>query len=191
MSKTIFKSKKTRIALRVVVLALVGIILGVSIYTWNAKNLVGDQLPMPLGIGAAVILSGSMEPLLSVDDLVIIRKADDLAVDDVVVYQSGHSLVIHRIIAIDGDTVTTQGDANNTADAPISRDDIKGTLVASIPGVGRLLDIIRHPIVVILIIALALFMLERSYRQEKAQDTAELDEIKKEIRELLDDLKEP
>ena len=43
---------------RRVVLVLLGIVLGVNVYLANAQRLVGNQLPMPFGYGAAMVLSG-------------------------------------------------------------------------------------------------------------------------------------
>ena len=72
-----------------------GVLVGIVVLL--AIALVGVRL---IGLAPYVVLSGSMEPTLSVDDLVIVRAAEDYAVGDVVVYQSGHSLVIHRIVAM-------------------------------------------------------------------------------------------
>lgn len=36
--------------------------------------------------------------------MVIIKATDNYKVDDIVLFQDGNSLVIHRIIEIDGDT---------------------------------------------------------------------------------------
>ena len=115
--------KKTKILAfcRRIVLALAAVIIGVRVYAWNAENLVGNRMPMPFGYGAAVVLSGSMEPVLSVNDVIIAQKTEDYAVGDMIVYQDGGSVVVHRVVTLDEETVQTRGDANNVADAPISR----------------------------------------------------------------------
>ena len=59
--------------------------------------------------------------------------------------------MLHRIINIDGDTVTTKGDANNVADAPIQKSQIKGVLVYDIPRLGAVVHIIRKPIFLFII----------------------------------------
>ncbi|MEE1186482.1 MAG: signal peptidase I [Acutalibacteraceae bacterium] len=181
------KNKKTKSIFRYIAFALVGIIIGVFIYNQNAKSVVGDKMPMPLGYGVTVVLSGSMEDTLSVDDLVIIKKTDEFKENDIVVYQDGNSLVLHRIINIDGDTVTTKGDANNVADAPIQKSQIKGVLVYDIPRLGAVVHIIRKPIFLFIILAAALLLPELSYRKEKDDDEKSLDEIKAEIEKLKQD----
>lgn len=178
-------SKKT--VFRYIVFSFIGIVLGLFVYTQNAKGLIRDKMPMPFGYGMSVVLSGSMEDRLSVDDLVIIKATDDYKVNDIVLYQDGDSLVIHRIIEIDGDIVTTKGDANNVADEPINKSQIKGVLVYDIAGLGAVVNILKQPISVIIVLATALLLTELSYRKEKDNDTEELEEIKKMIEELKKD----
>ena len=178
-------SKKT--IFRYIVFSFIGIVLGLFVYTQNAKGLLKDKIPMPFGYGMSVVLSGSMESRLSVDDLVIIKATDNYNVNDIVLFQDGNSLVIHRIIEIDGDTVTTKGDANNTADEPINKSQIKGVLVYDIAGLGAVVNILKQPVSVFIILAAAFLLTEFSYRKEKDTDTEELDEIKKMIEELKKD----
>ncbi len=179
------KSPKKIFSLRTLVLVLGALFLGLGIYTWNAERIVGNTVPMPLGFGATVVLSGSMEPEISVDDLAVIVKTKDVAVGDVVLFQAGNSTVLHRVVEVQGDTVITKGDANNAADAPISRNDIKGKMAFSIPSVGVVVDFIKNPIVFLLLALLALLLANFSFRKEKTADTQELDEIKQEIKSLL------
>lgn len=189
MKKTPKHTKKTnkKPILRYILLAVAGIIIGLFVYSQNAKGIVRDEMPMPFGYGMSVVLSGSMEDRLSVDDLVIIKAEDDYKLNDIVLYQDGNSLVIHRIIDIDGDTVTTKGDANNTADEPINKSQIKGVLVYDIGGLGSVVRILKQPITIILMIAAAVLLIELSYAKEKYRDTEELDKIRAEIEKLKND----
>ena len=192
MKKTPKHAKKKfgkKTVFRYIVFSFIGIVLGLFVYTQNAKGLVKDKMPMPFGYGMSVVLSGSMESRLSVDDLVIIKATDNYKVNDIVLFQDGNSLVIHRIIEIDGDTVTTKGDANNVADEPINKSQIKGVLVYDIAGFGAVVNVLKQPVFVILILAAAFLLTEFSYRKEKDNDTEELDEIKKMIEELKKDKK--
>lgn len=175
-------SKKT--VFRYIVFSFIGIVLGLFVYTQNAKGLIRDKMPMPFGYGMSIVLSGSMEDRLSVDDLVIIKAEDEYKVNDIVLYQDGDSLVIHRIIGIDGDTVTTKGDANNVADEPINKSQIKGVLVYDIAGLGAVVNILKQPVSVCIILAAAFLLTELSYRKEKDKDAAELEIIKAEIEKI-------
>ena len=104
------RSKKNPV-LRWCLLAVLALIIGINLYSFNATTLAGNAMPMRFGIGSAVVLSGSMEPTLSVNDYVIVQAADSYAVGDIVVYQSGNSLVIHRVVEIDGENIIARGDA--------------------------------------------------------------------------------
>lgn len=66
--------------------------------------------------------SGSMEPNLKVNDIVIIRKVDDYKVNDIVTYNNNNEeYITHRIIRVNDDEVVTKGDSNNKEDNPIKR----------------------------------------------------------------------
>ena len=60
------------------------------------------------------IVSGSMEDSLSIGDFIVIKDEDEYNVGNIVTYRDNDDLVI------------TKGDANNTEDLPISRNDIVG-----------------------------------------------------------------
>lgn len=178
------KKKLLKTVLRIIALSCVAVFLGFNIYMWNAQTLTGNALPMPFGFGTAIVLSGSMEPVLSVDDLIFVRAQEAYNIGDMVVFQSGTVLVVHRIIAIDGDKATTKGDANNTDDGEIALSAIKGTVVGSVKNAGAVVRAVKSPVVSIALLVGAIFLLERSYRKEKQQGDAQLDRIKEEIRRL-------
>lgn len=173
---------------RRLLLVVAGLVLGVNIYHWNAKALAGNVFPMPFGWGAAVVMSGSMEPTLSVNDFILVREADEYAVGDIVVYQSGNSLVIHRIVDIQDETITLRGDANNAEDEPIPAIYIKGRLVMALPWVGGLMRIVKSLPGTVVLLGAAILLMERSWRKEKSGDAEKLDAIKAEIRALQREL---
>lgn len=182
--KPLKMSKSLKTAIRITLLVLVALVVGLNVYGINASRLAGDPVPMPFGVGSAVVLSGSMEPAVSVGDLLIISEWNNYQVGDIVVYQSGRIAVTHRIVSISGDEVITRGDANNAEDEPISLERIKGKVVMIIPCVGYLVNIIKTPLVTLAIIALAVFLMERSFRVEKEKDDQQLKDIKAEIEKM-------
>ena len=181
------KKNKLLAILRRIVLALAAIIFGVRVYAWNAESLVGNRMPMPFGYGAAVVLSGSMEPVLSVNDLIIAKETEEYALGDMVVFQDGDSVVVHRVVALDEETVQTKGDANNVADAPIGREMVKGKVIAHIPEAGYVVTFLKTPVGIFTVLAAAVALMELSYRKEKQKDDDELERIKAEIRKLKDE----
>ena len=183
------RNKKLAAVLRMVFLIVISVVLGVNLYHWNAKSLTGNVLPMPFGYGGAVVLSGSMEPAIMTDELIIVKAEDSYAVGDIVVYQSGSMMVVHRIVDIQDQTVTTRGDANNTNDAPIALSRVKGRVIAHVPQVGKLVRMLKSPVATLLLIAAAVLTVELPYRKEKEKKEAELARIKEEIRRLKEEQK--
>ena len=169
--------------LRYLVLCLVGVLIGVGIFTSVTAN-VRNELAMPFGVGTAVVMSGSMEPDMSVGDLVLVVKTDDYSIGEDVVFQSGTSRVVHRIYKIENGEYTTVGIANNKEDDPISREFIYGEVVLVIPYVGTFIEVLKDPLVTLCLGATAIVLLEASIRREKEKENGKLDSIKKEISRL-------
>lgn len=172
---------------RIFLLIVISLIIGIKIYDWNAQTLAGNTMPMPFGWGISVVLSGSMEPTLSVNDLVVVREADGYEIGDIVVYQDGASLVIHKIISMDGDTVITKGDANNVADNPISISAVKGKAVASVPVAGAAVRFLKTPVATVLLLIAIVVLFELPFLRERKKSEEDLEKIKEEIRRLKGD----
>ena len=173
---------------RALLIIAIGLIIGTSVYSMNARALLGDPMPMPLGYGTSVVLSGSMEPTLSVNDFVFIQKADTYKINDIVVYQSGEKLIIHRIIAETDDGFITKGDANNVSDPAIESEQIKGKLVFSIPHMGSVIHVLQSSVGRILLVVLACYFLfsdPQGRRKER-----EMKEIQEEIAAIKSELNE-
>ena len=180
--------KKT--LLRYVAMAVLAVLIGTGVYSPNAAHLTGDQMPMPFGWGASVVLSGSMEPALSVGDLLIVRQADAYQPGDIVVYQAERMAVVHRLVSVDAQSAVTKGDANPSQDKPIPVSAIKGRVVSAIPLIGYLVWALKSPLGVIATICAAVLLVELSYRSEKTEKETEQEKLKAEIRALLEELKE-
>jgi signal peptidase I len=95
------------------------------------------------GSTAYVIVSGSsMQPGIDGGDLVLLRTAQDYRVGDVVGYRSPslHTVVLHRIIDVDGGRFTFKGDSNSWIDPDRpSASDLLGRMWVRVPGVGSAL----------------------------------------------------
>ncbi len=175
---------------RYLILGILAAIIGMNVFALNASRLAGNAVPMPFGFGASVVLSGSMEPALSVGDLLIVREQDDYGIGDIVVYQSGSTPVVHRITDISGETVTTRGDANNVHDEPFPISMVKGEVIAVIPFVGSLIWALKSPAGIVVTLAAAVLLVELSFRSGKAEKEEEKEKLKAEIRALMEELKE-
>lgn len=173
--------------IRRLLLILIGLFLGVNAYSANARIMVGNALPMPFGYGIANVLSGSMEPTFSRGTLLLVKETPEIAVGDIVVYQTDSMLVTHRITALDGDTVITQGDANNVADEPFDRSQIKGKVIGWVPGLGTAVEVLKQPAVSITLFLAAFFLCESSFRREREEQERKKELLKEEIRKLKEE----
>ncbi|WP_143008413.1 class B sortase [Pseudobutyrivibrio sp. YE44] len=100
-------------------------------------------IPRVLGMEEYNVISGSMEPEISVGSLVFVKGIafEELAEGDVIAFQSGASVVTHRVISIEKDTklISTKGDANNVADfMPVAYKDVIGKVEYHVPILGNL-----------------------------------------------------
>ncbi|MBE7088416.1 MAG: signal peptidase I [Clostridiales bacterium] len=177
---------------RIILIIIISVTFGLGIYNWNASTLSGNKLPMPLGFGLAVVVSGSMEPELSVNDLIFVVQTGDYGVRDIVVFQDGSSLVVHRIIRTEGEgedlKFITQGDANNAEDPAISLNEIKGEVIFALPFVGVIVQFLKSFVGTLLVIALAGFLYFKSFKKEREKDDAETDAIIDEIKRLKNEI---
>lgn len=172
---------------RRVILVVLGLILGIGIYAANATGLAGNNLPMPFGYGLADVLSGSMEPALSKGDLLLVHKEDQYGPGDIVVYQSGSQLIVHRILKIEDGTIITKGDANDTQDPPFQKSQIRGAVIGHIPHAGTVANLLKTPLGILVVLAAAFFLVESSFRRQRSADNEALDALREEIRKLKEE----
>ena len=135
--------KKFWNAVSTVLIVLLVLILLFNLICYVKRRVTGDNCPTVLGLGMAVVVTGSMEPNVSVDDLVVIWRQDEYQVRDVITYRGENYPVTHRVIAVRTDEngnvwYTTQGDANNHNDGEIAADRVVGKVVMTVAHVGDL-----------------------------------------------------
>mgnify|MGYP004489111257 CR=1 FL=1 len=172
--------------LRRLLLVLLAAALGLDAYLMNAGGIARNALPMPFGVGLATVESNSMAPAFQRGDLLVVAALDGApAIGDVVVYQDPTiGLVSHRVVAVDGDLVTTQGDANNTADAPFDRALIVGHVLAVVPAVGLLVAALKTPIGVLALLLAAFLLVELPFRRHREDEEDERQRLRAQIAQL-------
>lgn len=131
--------------------------------------LIGWMLFAPTAVGGPatyVITDGtSMLPHFRAEGLVITRRQPAYQVGEVVAYHNPllHTIVMHRIVARQGDRYVFQGDNNDFQDRyHATRSDLIGKEWIYWPGAGRYLGVLRNPLAfggMIGLITLASFLL--------------------------------
>lgn len=156
-----------------IILILLIILLAVNIYSLVVKSTTSQQFTKIFGYTNAVVISGSMEPSINVDDMVIIKEEDSYQVGDVITFVQGNNTgTTHRIVEKTDNGFITKGDNNNTEDtALVTEDQIIGKVVCVIPHMGNVFNFLSSPIGLFAISFICFAMVEISYLVPKRKRT--------------------
>ncbi len=120
-----------------------------------------SMLPIEGNYKLFTVMSGSMEPNLHVGSVVAVKPISEYKVGDVITFQGSGTAdkTTHRIYEIDESTsrkiYTTKGDANDSPDGtPVYEDQIVGKEYISLPFLGYVLNYIKTPVGLVLIIVI-------------------------------------
>ena len=143
-----------------VLIIIVGVYLLFSIYNkFIAKNktvLIGKYYIFQ-------IATGSMEHELVPGDYIVVEKTKKYKEGDIITYLENGYYITHRINKIDGDLITTKGDANNTLDNPISKDKVIGKYLFK----EKILTFLTKYKVIVIATLLALIILESAFKDSR------------------------
>lgn len=187
MKKGIFKKVKQIIYILVFIVVAFAITGNVS-----AKN---DKVFDIIRYRNYVVLTGSMEPSISPGDYICVRKVnvDKLKEGDIITFNLNGTIVTHQIVNIEGDSITTQGTANNISDEPIEKKQVIGKYMFKLPQVGRLMAFLSSTAGLILVFGIIAIIIfwdltdpERDKNKKKYQD--DMQDLNHQ--ELLDELEE-
>lgn len=98
------------------------------------------------------VITGSMSDTINPKDIVIVKLTDDVKTNDIITFRVENDFVTHRMIGTEGDKIITRGDANNSQDAPISKNQIVGKVVFIVANIAIWIKVIKEPIVIATII---------------------------------------
>jgi len=115
---------------------------------------------------AEIVLSGSMEPVINVGELVIARpiSPEDIRAGDILMYAStsGKNIICHRVVSVE-DTPSlrfvTRGDVNQLADPdPVLPSRVIGIVCFHAPYLGYVLHFVKSPLIILAMIAFIAFI---------------------------------
>jgi len=149
--------KKKKIDFVMIILVIVLLIL---LFFLAELKLFGKRYINFFGYTVFQVVTGSMDPVIKIDDIVIVKLTSDVKEDDIITYKSDDNFITHRIIKKNDDEIITKGDANNTEDSPILQDDVVGKVVYIISNVAIWIKVFKEPkVVVSLIISIIIIRL--------------------------------
>ncbi|MCR3956303.1 MAG: signal peptidase I [Gudongella sp.] len=139
---TEIKNNKSLKILSNILFAIFMLVMAFLIFLTAQSRLTGME-PSLFGNRLYVVDSGSMEPALRMNSLIVVneRAPDQIEMGDILTYYGPESRtrVTHRVVEIgpNYEYFITQGDANNTEDAmPVEQERVIGIVALSIPFIG-------------------------------------------------------
>ena len=173
-----------------VITCFIFVILLLAMYTKVKMIVTKQDYPVLFGYTFFQVASGSMEPTLSVNDLILVKVTDNIKDDDIISYNYNGTIITHRVISSSGQNLIVKGDANNASDAPIQRSDIIGKVVKIYPNFAIWLQIFSQPhIIFFVLLTLLLFDFAFSYKPKKKKEqpvTEQITESKPEVKPKKD-----
>ena len=128
----------------------INIVLTIAIFVFLPAvvfTLVTSKTNAILGIQSFVVLSGSMQPTITVGGIVYTQMQASYQKGDIVAFKSGDVNVTHRIVDVENDgSFVTRGDANNASDSKtVAVNDILGKELVFLSYIGRLIIFLKTP----------------------------------------------
>ncbi len=158
---------------------LVFLILVLIIFSRVKMMVSGKEYFDVFGYSIFNVATGSMEPAISQNDIIIVKEEKSYELNDIVTFRSDNAYVTHRVISKSGNSLITKGDANNAKDVSIKQEDVIGRVVKVIKQGGVWQQIFTSPTIIIMIfVTLMLFDFAFSYRGNNNK------EIKEKIKEV-------
>lgn len=143
-----------------ILIVLFAIFLLVSMYTAVQVKVLKNEYANFFGYSLFEVQTGSMHGTIEAGDWIIVKSTKDVYRNQIITYKHGNEFITHRVVEIYKGSYVTKGDANNSKDEPIDREQVVGKVVKILHGFGILRKTIFNPIVIVsLIICLYLFNL--------------------------------
>ena len=147
---------------------LVFIVLVLIIYSKVKMMFKGENYFDFFGYSIFNVATGSMEPVINQNDVIVVKKSDKYEVNDIVTFKSDTAYITHRIVAVNDGSYVTKGDANNAKDVAITEDKIIGKVIKISSKAGIWHKVLTTPTILILIFTtLILFDFAFSYKGMK------------------------
>lgn len=138
-----------------ILLILVSIIIIIGVYYIFQIKIMGKQYANLFGYTFFEVATGSMSPTLEIGDVIFVKvNKDDVSEDDIIVYKEDNNFITHRLIQMNEEEIIAKGDANNSKDKPIKKEDILGKVVKVFPKVGIWKKVMLQPEIITLIVVL-------------------------------------
>ena len=138
---------------------IVILLIMVIAYNYIQLNILKQEYNTFFGFSIFNISSGSMKEAIQIDDIIIVKKEENLNEGDIITFFQDEQIVTHRIIEIlDDENFITKGDANNSKDSKVYRQNVIGKVIKIIPKGGVWLKVFSDSKVIICIVITLIFI---------------------------------
>lgn len=149
-----------------IIIMIFFIILG--IYGTIQTQILKKDFSNILGYTIFQVATGSMSRTIEVGDIIIVKITSDVAEDDIIVFKQDGNIITHRLIEINDNSLITRGDANNTEDNPIQKNDVIGKVIKIIPNVAIWKKVfLEKEVYISIIVTIFLFGIAFSYDEKE------------------------
>ena len=161
------------------------------------------QVPQVLGYSVFRVMTGSMEPEIREDSLLVVQKTppEDIGPGDVISFFSPDPMLegavnTHRVVRIEKENGRTQfftkGDANVIEDTyPVDASALVGKAVFKSYWLGKTVSLLANPLVfgIIILLPLLIILLMNLYRAVRIAADIEKKEEEEAVRKALEEIK--
>lgn len=146
-------SKILKIIINFIINGSIIFMLLILLFMCYTRFILKDTSSLANGYSFFKVISGSMEPELKIGDYILVKESDDYKVGDIITYKEGKTYITHRIKEINKNKIIAAGDANNTDDDVITKNQIKGKYIKKINKFGKIYEFLtnKQTITIILI----------------------------------------
>ena len=174
------RKENVKIAKKVIEIIAIILIYNIILIALSSANKI--SVVNILGYKSYIIKTNSMEPTISINDVVITKKVkkEKIKKGDVITFLQDGEVITHRITQIDDNgNYTTKGDNNNIEDIfKITYENIEGKHILTIPYLGKIVQVLDNKIVFLIItLIILIFMLITIQNQEKRENRREKKKI--------------
>lgn len=178
-------TKRIERIVKIIVDILTGIVLFAILFLLYGKiemQISGNNYSNYFGYTLFKVTTGSMGNAVKIDDVVIVKIGDKVKENDIITYYEDKSFITHRVVDVENSFLITKGDANNTEDSPISKNQVVGRVVHIVSGLGIWQKVFSTPqILISIFVTLILFDFAFSLKSKKELEKTkklELDKIR-------------
>lgn len=148
--------KIAELILNFLVVCIVIVLLFAGFYFFQTKIQKKDYANI-FGYTAFEVSTGSMGETLQVGEVILVKITDKVKENDIIVFEDDKNFITHRLLEINEDKLITKGDANNSEDKPIDREQVVGKVEFVICNIALIRNIIFTPQIFICILISILF----------------------------------